>query len=263
MSLPGRFVHLELLTPSLEKTIPFLAELLELEVLFVNGEAPFYGLATPGNDVPFFGVMAIEPDPAVRSHWIGYVATDDLAEAGAQATELGAAIHYSPPDSDERPDDVDTAPPAMWFIGDTQGAVFAMVPSDAAQPGVIGPGVDVGGASWFELLTTDIDAAADFYAGVLGWDIGPAVDRGDEGLARPISSGGVPFGLIRVLQPGSSMPPHWLHCLRVNDLDAAVAKVRGLGGFHFEDPAAIPGGRRAIVLEPTGAPIGLWQPDAG
>ncbi len=42
MSNPGRFVNLELLTASLGKTIPFLAPLTGLEVLFIQGDAPFY-----------------------------------------------------------------------------------------------------------------------------------------------------------------------------------------------------------------------------
>jgi predicted enzyme related to lactoylglutathione lyase len=260
MSVHGRFAHVELLTPSLEKTIPFLAELLGLEVLFIEGDAPFYGLARPGSDLPYFGVMAIVPSPEARSHWIAYLADDAHDAAGRTAGENGASILLQPPEPDELDGTESGPPPAMWFLADPQGAVFALVPGDGAQPGIIGPEVGPGGASWFELLTSDVDAAAEFYAAVFGWDVAPA--EGNDGSERVLTGGGSPAGLIRPLQPGSPMPPHWLPCLRVADLDATLGRVRALGGFLFEDPTPIPGGRRAVVLEPTGAPIGLWQPDA-
>jgi|GEM_PF-1416764 len=258
MSNPGRFVNLELLTASIEKTIPFLVPLLGLEILFVEGESPFFGLAKQGVDVPYFGILGFEPDPAITSHWIGYLAVDDPAAAAATAVELGGAVYLAPEAPEDFDDDADVAP-LVWLIGDPQGAVFALVPRAAQGIHVFDTGADLGSPAWFELTTNAVEAAAGFYAAVLGWEFSEPVDRGEEGLAREIYLDGHVYGVIRQLQSGSPRPPHWVPFLRVAALDAALGKVRGFGGFFFEDAAVVPGGRRAIVLEPTGADIGLWQ----
>lgn len=258
MTTHGRFVHLELLTPSLEKSIPFLSQLLDLDVVFVKAEEPFYGLAARGADLPFFGTLQFEPDPNVQSHWIGYVAVNDPSATAVVAADKGGAVLLSP----EAPEDFDAgggAAAGSWLLSDPQGAVFSLVPVEGAPPGVAGPGVAPGGAAWFELLTTDVNGAAEFYAATFGWEFGPLEDRADEGPARVILAGGKPYGLVRTLPAGAPMRPHWAHFHHVRDLDAALAQVRPLGGFFFEDPATIPGGRRAIVMEPTGADVGLWQ----
>jgi predicted enzyme related to lactoylglutathione lyase len=258
MTTHGRFVHLELLTPSLEKSIPFLAQLLDLDIVHVQTEDPFYGLAARGADLPFFGTLQFEPDPNVQSHWIGYVGVNDPGTTASLAADSGGSVLLSPP----APEDFDTEEETVagsWLISDPQGAVFSLAPVQGAPEGMAGPGVAPGGAAWFELLTTDVDGAAEFYGAVFGWEFGPLEARPDEGPARVILAGGRPYGLIRLLPAGAPMRPHWAHFHHVRDLDAALAQVRNLGGFFFEDTATVPGGRRAIVMEPTGADVGLWQ----
>jgi hypothetical protein len=65
---------------------------------------------------------------------------------------------------------------------------------------------------------------------------------------------------LRDLPSGSPVPPHWVFYLRVDDLDRAVAHARALGGFLYEDAAEVDGGRRVLMLDPTGAPVALWAP---
>jgi predicted enzyme related to lactoylglutathione lyase len=56
------------------------------------------------------------------------------------------------------------------------------------------------------------------------------------------------------------MPPMWNTYLAVDDVDAAVEKVGPAGGQVMMPPMDImDSGRMAFVMDPTGAPVGLWQ----
>ena len=115
---------------------------------------------------------------------------------------------------------------------------------------------------WVDLATTDTAAAKSFYAAVLGWtatdvptDMGPPYTMfalGDQGVC-----GAYP------LAPGSGDHPHWLSYVGVADLDAIVARAQGLGAQVAMPPMDVmEEGRLAVIRDPTGAHLGLWQPAA-
>jgi predicted enzyme related to lactoylglutathione lyase len=263
MSIEGRFVHLELLSGDLGRAVPFLTGLLQLEVVAEEEPTPLLALAPHGVEESVIGLAALAADQDVASHWVVHAAVVAPREVAARAAAEGGAIHMSPDMIREVPDGLSPdeigAPPEVadtCLIGDPHGAILALVALDA---GFGPPPAAVGAPAWFELLTSDVAEAAAFYA-ALGWDIGPLEERLGDGLTASCSAGGVRLGQIRALPPGAPMSPLWLPFLRVAELDRALARVRGLGGFHFEDAATVPGGRRAIVIEPSGALVGLWQP---
>jgi predicted enzyme related to lactoylglutathione lyase len=139
---------------------------------------------------------------------------------------------------------------------------LGLVPAPEAGPDAVGDGGDVapvGEIAWVELLTVAREAAGAFFTTLVGWELGAAHTRFGEGEAHALFHGGRVFGLVRDLPAGSPIPPHWMYYFRVPNLDEALAKTRRLGGFYYEDPGVVDGGRRAIVLDPTGSPIGLWQ----
>ena len=53
----------------------------------------------------------------------------------------------------------------------------------------------------------------------------------------------------------------WSLNLRVADLDAMVAQLRGAGVEVEVDPETYPNGRFASLRDPEGNPLQLWQPD--
>lgn len=117
---------------------------------------------------------------------------------------------------------------------------------------------------WHELMTTDIPAALAFYTKVVGWstEAFPTAD------AKPYTMWKAPGGAVvggayalpeEVGRKG--VPPHWMGNLCVKDVDAAVAKVAELGGRIHQPPFDVPEvGRVAIVSDPTGATLALYQP---
>lgn len=111
---------------------------------------------------------------------------------------------------------------------------------------------------WNELATTDAEAAKKFYAALFGWEY----KAGDvEGAPyNEIMANGKPVGGIHQMgaEFGGPMPPHWMPYVSVDDVDAAAARVEGLGGKVCVPPCDIPHvGRFCVINDPAGAAISL------
>jgi uncharacterized protein len=104
---------------------------------------------------------------------------------------------------------------------------------------------------WVDLVTTDADAAKRFYGGLLGWDA-PAGQRYTHWTLDGRDVAGV------YTLPG--VAPHWTSYVAVDDADAAAARAVELGGRVLEPPRDTgPEGRRAVIADPLGMPVALWQ----
>jgi len=255
MASAGRFIWWDLMTVDIEKSATFFASLLEMDLLQPEDDPSYLMLAPAGTEEPVFGFVPINADAGTQSHWLGYVAVPDLRASIAQVEELGGMINLGPEEDEELAAEIDQQ---MSIITDPQGAVVGLL----TDPGTV-PVVDdvrpMGFVNWIELLADDRERAASFYHELFGWEVGPEHERGDEGAAHALFHGERVFGLLRDLPKGSPVPPHWTFFIRVPDLDQAIVRARELGGFMYEDPANVDGGRRVILLDPTGAPVTLWQ----
>ncbi|UZK68289.1 VOC family protein [Sphingomonas sp. S1-29] len=107
---------------------------------------------------------------------------------------------------------------------------------------------------WYELLTTDIEAAQIFYADVLDWTIARAPYEGiDYRIAAAPDDASI-AGLMTMPQPGA--PPSWLMYVGVEDVDASVARVTAAGGAVHMPAMTMAGvGRMAMLADPHGAPF--------
>ncbi|WP_225408624.1 VOC family protein [Stigmatella hybrida] len=108
---------------------------------------------------------------------------------------------------------------------------------------------------WYELLTTDLGAAARFYGAVLGWRT-RSMDGSEKGY-RLFGTGETDVAgsmEIPVSQSPTGMRPMWLGYVAVDDVDAAVARIVAAGGAKHLPPADVPGvGRFSMVGDPQGA----------
>ncbi len=113
---------------------------------------------------------------------------------------------------------------------------------------------------WYELLTRNPDAAADFYGKVVGWQ---ARGAGQPGMDyRLWSIGGVDVGGLMKMPEMDMDQPIWLGYVGVDDVDAAVAKLSAAGGAVHMRPTDIPGvGRFAFVADPQGALFYIMRGD--
>lgn len=107
---------------------------------------------------------------------------------------------------------------------------------------------------WYELMTSDPDAAAAFYGPLLGWK---SSDSGQEGMDyRIFTHGADAIGGLIPLPDGAPMPPMWLGYIGVDDVDVSVNIIRKAGGQVYMEPQDIPGvGRFAFVADPQGVPF--------
>ena len=110
---------------------------------------------------------------------------------------------------------------------------------------------------WYELVTSDADAAADFYGKVVGWTINtsdlPGMDY------RMLHIGDHDVGGLMPLTPdmaAGGARPAWLGYVGVDDVDEMAASVAEGGGTVHVPPTDIPNvGRFAMVADPQGAPF--------
>jgi predicted enzyme related to lactoylglutathione lyase len=109
-----------------------------------------------------------------------------------------------------------------------------------------------GAFSWFELGTTDVEGAKQFYSTLLGWDftsMGP--DMG--GIYEVVNLNGVGIGGIHPKQE-MAPAPMWGTVISVDDVEASAEKVQQLGGNVIVPPTEIPGvGKFSLVQDPQGA----------
>ncbi|WP_036257202.1 VOC family protein [Methylocapsa aurea] len=113
-----------------------------------------------------------------------------------------------------------------------------------------------------ELATTDIDQAKSFYQSLFDWNLHDA-EMGPGFTYTLIGVGeGTGGGMMKHPMPGA--PSAWLPYVLVDDLAAATAKAKTLGASIVKDVTEVPNtGSFSIIVDPTGAALGLWQPKAG
>ena len=119
-----------------------------------------------------------------------------------------------------------------------------------------------GTPNWVDLQTSNQDAAKAFYSGLFGWtyDDQPMPDGPVYSMAM---LGGHTVAAIAPQPPemiAAGAPPMWNTYLAVDSVDDAVAKAEAAGGKVAMAPFDImDAGRMAFVMDPSGAPVALWQ----
>jgi len=123
---------------------------------------------------------------------------------------------------------------------------------------------DAGTFSWPELTTSDQEAGGAFYGALLGW----AVDRMPIGptdtytMFRLRSLEVAAAATLRPEEREHGALPRWNAFVTVGDADAIAAKARELGGTVVVQPFDVmDAGRMAVLKDPTGAVVSIWQPN--
>lgn len=108
---------------------------------------------------------------------------------------------------------------------------------------------------WYDLMTTDTQAAADFYGQVVGWGLQRADAEGKEYSIFTVNGQGV-AGLMPIPEDAArqGVGPAWMGYIGVDDVDAAAEKLKREGGAVHRGPVTIAGIIRfAVVSDPQGA----------
>ena len=115
--------------------------------------------------------------------------------------------------------------------------------------------------SWVDLSTSDAAGAKDFYGGLFGWEFedNPIPEEAGGGVYTNATVQGDTAAAI--FEGDGSMPPHWNNYVTVESADDAQAKASELGAkVMMEAFDVMDVGRMAILADPTGGVINVWEP---
>jgi predicted enzyme related to lactoylglutathione lyase len=203
---------------------------------------------------PIAGISQIEdrvPDVS-ESLWLAAITVDDLPKAVATAKELGATIH----------EDITNLPGwgSFALVQDPQGAPVTLALPERRLGGRQG----YSGWRWAELWTHEPEKAADFYTKVIGYTL----EQMPMGAAT-YTVFGFPgernAGLVAL--ENREIASRWAPYVGVTDLRGILVRVWQLGGQVLREPSEIDfeaagANRVALILDPTGAAMFLYQLDA-
>lgn len=109
-----------------------------------------------------------------------------------------------------------------------------------------------------ELQTQDPEKSKRFYAGMFGWKLEDL-----PGMDYTIINVGEGTGGGLMKKPAPDMPDKWLPYILVDDVRASTKKAGSLGATVVNDVTEVPDmGWFSVIIDPTGAAFGLWQPKA-
>jgi uncharacterized protein len=110
-----------------------------------------------------------------------------------------------------------------------------------------------------ELNTTDVSKAKTFYGKLFDWQL-EDVPMGPSTYTMIKVGQGAGGGIMKHPVPGA--PSAWLAYVEVADIAAATQKAKSLGANVMKDVTEVMGmGWLSIIIDPTGAALGLWKPN--
>ena len=195
------------------------------------------------------GLFQPSPTPPA-SAWITYISVTDV-DASAKACTANGGTILMPPTTMQ-------GVGRMATLQDPDGAVIAVMHSpDGDRPLPERPGLST--FCWETLITKDVGRAQKFYGAVMGW-------KSEKGLGGTVDTfvteGGAQIADIQTASGG--MPPMWGTYVVVEKLENARERATKLGGKVLNPLIEIPTvGRIAVIADPTGAVIQLFQPSQG
>ena len=246
----GKPVFAELVTPDLAAAERFYGGLFGWSFQEVPGLASPYAEAML-NGAPVAGLVQ-KPLPAEahrQSAWLSFLDAPDVPKTVAIAVAQGAKVlmpvHEAPGRGIEA------------LLADPQGAVFGVLASSSGNPPDVlaAPGTFI----WQSLHAADPMGDAAFYKALFGFQVFGGPPDGD-GQHLLLSSENYARASINVIPANYAGHGQWVSYVHVVDASAATAKAVALGGRVLVAPRADQhGGMIAVVADPAGAPIGLFD----
>jgi uncharacterized protein len=246
---PGKFVWAELHTADPALATKFYTGVFGWTAATIEQQGVTYTVFNNG-DHPVAGIRQRSISGAGHAaRWINYIAVTDLTSALSNVAKAGGVVRA----------------PARQFpkiglqaiITDSQGAPLGLLQSSSGDSADVEP--VTGGWNWFHLFVKDPEAAGVFYRQVFNYEVAPDTRSGKKNEWL-LSTGDFNRGGVSLLRDDKDAKPGWLGVIRVANLDAALARVPGLGGEIVIAPHdAAFGSRFALIADPTGGTVGMVE----
>jgi len=228
-------------TPDIPKAIEFYSSLFGWQIEQGPPETGGYSICLlRGKAVAGLGPQ-MNPGPP---YWTTYVSVDSADDIVGKAKAAGGNVLMDPMDV------MDAG--RMAIFADPVGAVISVwQPNTMPGAGIVN---EPNSYSWSELVTTDIETSKKFYGEVFGW----GSETHGEGTPMPYTEwkiGGRSVGGMMPKPPmmPAEVPPHWGVYFSVDGTEAAMDKVKELGGQVIMGPMDVEPGKIAVVSDPQGA----------
>ena len=225
----------------------------ETELREAGDDEPLVSTLLLRDGESFCGILPLEPDQGIPSHWLGDVAVDSVADALGRAEATGGTVALPARDLEDTGRFAVVIDPAGAAVAlfERSGAPESDDTRNPSPPRVF---------TWNQLLTADPVAVAPFYRDVFGWSLRQQQAsgvgtywifyRGEEEIAGALQT---------PEQAGASAV--WLPYVGVDDVDAAAARAGELGAGIPVPPSDIPDvGRYAVLADPTEATFAVFRP---
>ncbi len=247
----GRFIWYEYLAKDPKAAIDFYTEVArwKTEPFPQGGDYVMW----VGNQGPLGGVMKLPDEAAAMGtppNWMAHVLVESVDKTAALAKKLGGKVI-------KEPTDIPTVG-RFAILADPQGAVISVFTPNAAM--TLHDSSKEGEFCWNELMTSDSDAAFNFYSQLFGWKILQEMEMGPMGTYRVFGLGEKQMGGMMTIPKGTPMPTMWIYYTETSDLDAAIARAKKKGATVMNGPMDVPGGGRiAQLMDSQHAAFALHQ----
>jgi uncharacterized protein len=245
----------ELGTTDLDAASDFYARVLPWTIVPSGMEGMDYRLANDQDGNGVAGLMDVgNQTDAPPPNWTFYLAVADADATAAEVTKAGGSVIVPPADI--------PGTGRFAMCADPQGAVFGILapaPMEGGAPTVRAYDQSVPGhGNWHELMTSDPEAAADFYGTLFGWTKSTALDMGDSGTYQMVAADGQDLAGIMGLMDAPR--PSWGVVFGVEGVNPAVEAAKAAGGTVVREPMEVPGGWAAYLVDPQGAYFAVAGP---
>ena len=248
---PGSFCWVDLSTTDAEASKNFYSRLLGWTALDNPvGEGMVYSMMQKdGRNV--CGLYEMGPGmEGVPPHWSSYISVPDVDATVERVTAAGGSLIMGPGDVFEAG--------RMAFVADPTGAVFGMwQPREHIGAELI---YAPGSLGWNELYTYETEAAAGFYADILGWKRTVTHPDPQGGQYHEFTNGDSPVGGMMQIKPEwGEVPPNWSVYFCVDDCAASLAEAEGMGAEVIVPLSRVENIQFAFLKDPQGVYVGIAQ----
>ncbi len=199
---------------------------------------------------PLGGLMPEVPGMTGEPIWAVYLATPDAARTAERATSAGGAVPVPPMELPGLGTMVVVTDPSGLGHGGWQAGPFSGF--DTAERH--------GDPIWFEAYTKDFRATSDFLRDVFDWQPHLQGDTDEFRYATSDEPETATAGLMDAAGWGDDFRPTWTVYIKVDDMDAALAKVAELGGTVTQGPDETPYGLLTEIADPNGQRLRIMVP---